>query len=569
MIGVRTKLFLISLPILVVSFAGAQLYLEREVSDALEDRTQRELLELTAAAARALEAAPPEDEAAARTALMRELSSAPGRSMLIVGGESDPGWGAVSVRESKDTPEVAIALQTGAGSVRRREANSSTDTLYVARSWRVGGGAVGVVRMGQTMFDVDLALHRIRMRMLLALLGALALCAGMISIAGQQLSRTILSVLASTRGAARLGPDHASAPANLHDLARVLQDTFAELARERDRLGAVLEGMSDAVLALDREGRVVLCNEAALRMLRLSEPPLGRTLLECVRQPALHELFVKTQAGQSGDAGVEIVLGDTTRVLTRAARLKPSEGGVVLVLRDVTELRRLESVRRDFVANVSHELRTPVSTILASSETLLSGALQEPDDAVRFVTALHRNAERLSRIITDLLDLSRIEAGEFALNPKPARVRVSAERALEVVSARAASKELRIALDIPLEAQAIADDKALEQVFINLLDNAVKYTPAGGRVRVGLTVREAKVRIEVADDGPGIPSRLRARVFERFYRVDPGRSRDLGGTGLGLSIVKHLVEAMGGSVGVDESEWKGALFWVELRAAET
>jgi two-component system phosphate regulon sensor histidine kinase PhoR len=241
-----------------------------------------------------------------------------------------------------------------------------------------------------------------------------------------------------------------------------------------------------------------------------------------------------------------------------------------LVLHDVTEMRRLEAVRRDFVANVSHELRTPVSVIRANAETLLDGALEDEKRARTFLDALVRNADRLSRILADLLDLSRLEAGRYALDLEPIALSPAVEKVVELVETRAKEKSIAVAIDVAPELAAHADARAFEQVLLNLIDNAVKYTPASGHILVSARRVEELIRVEVTDDGPGIEPRHRARLFERFYRVDPGRSRDVGGTGLGLAIVKHLVESMGGRVGMEPAAGAphGSTFWVTLAARE-
>ncbi len=321
-------------------------------------------------------------------------------------------------------------------------------------------------------------------------------------------------------------------------------------------------------MALDKQGRVTLSNLAALRMLGWKQTPTGATLLESIRQPALHDLAMQVSAGESVREEVEVELRDGNRLLARAARLSSEEGGAVLVMRDVTSLRRLENTRRDFVANVSHELRTPVSTIRATAETLLGGALDDKEHATKFLQALLRNAERLSRIISDLLDLSRIEAEEYRIELQGVNVRNAVQRVSEVVESIAKDKGIAVVNSVPPDLRVMADEKAIEHVLLNLLDNAVKYTPSAGHVSVRASSVLGKTRIEVIDDGPGIEPKYRARVFERFYRLDPGRSRDLGGTGLGLSIVRNLMTRMGGKVGVEGAEPRGSLFWLELPSAE-
>jgi two-component system phosphate regulon sensor histidine kinase PhoR len=242
-------------------------------------------------------------------------------------------------------------------------------------------------------------------------------------------------------------------------------------------------------------------------------------------------------------------------------------GEVLLLLRDTTEERRSAATKRDFVANASHELRTPVAAIHGAAETLLLGALADPKAAREFVEMIARQADRLARLTRDLLDLSRIESGQWTMQLGPIDVEEALRAAAELVAPAARDKGIELERATGDGLSVLADPRALEQVLVNLLDNAVKYTPAGGRVRLLAERADGLVTVSVADTGPGIDRQHQARLFERFYRADAGRSRDRGGTGIGLAIVKHLVQAQGGEVGVDSGP-RGSRFWVRLRAAQ-
>jgi two-component system, OmpR family, phosphate regulon sensor histidine kinase PhoR len=327
------------------------------------------------------------------------------------------------------------------------------------------------------------------------------------------------------------------------------------------------------LLALDPGDRVTHVNQAAIDLLSLSEPPIGQLLVELVRAPALGELMERVHGHSAAVVESELSLPHSRQVLARAASIK-STGGTILVMLDISEMRRLEKVRRDFVANVSHELRTPVSVIQANAETLLDGALSHPTRGPEFLNAILRNAQRLSRLVSDLLDLSRIESGHFNLEIQPTAVSAAVQRAMESIRGLAQRKRLTVEANISSDLAVLADSTAFDQVLTNLIVNAVKYTPEDGHVEIRAG-REAEVQeegppvihIEVCDDGAGIEPRHRLRIFERFYRVDPGRSREMGGTGLGLSIVKHLVGAMHGEVGVTDNPSGGSVFRVTLPAA--
>ena len=332
----------------------------------------------------------------------------------------------------------------------------------------------------------------------------------------------------------------------------------AALARERMLLAAVADGLTQGVIAVDGEHKIELLNDAARKMLGVTSSPLGEPLIDFVRVPELFDLL-----DGDGDATAEVQLPNTPRALIRTAR-KWGGDGRVLLLEDVTAMRRLETVRRDFVANVSHELRTPVAVIRANAETLMAGAKDDPAIAGKLVDGLHRNAERLARILADLLDLSRLDAGQYRLELGCVPVAPIIEQALSAVELPAAQRKVTVTVTIPDALAVRADPKALDHILVNLLDNGVKYGRPEGNVWIEAQPAGTDVRIEVRDDGPGIADKHRGRVFERFYRADPSRSREAGGTGLGLSIVKHLVESMGGDVGVEPNTPQGSIFWLRL-----
>ncbi len=341
-------------------------------------------------------------------------------------------------------------------------------------------------------------------------------------------------------------------------LAEDADRSHTALARERVLLSSVAEGLTQGVIAVDHDHRIELLNDAARQMLGVTSTPVGEPLIEFVRVPAVFELVDGNEA-----ATVEVQLPNGRKTLIRVANRWGGEGRVLL-LEDVTAMRRLENVRRDFVANVSHELRTPVAVIRANAETLRAGASADPVMAPKLIDGLHRNAERLARILADLLDLSRLDAGQYRLERTNVPLRALTEQSLTAVEPQAKAREITIHVEVPDGVSVKADPKALDQIFVNLIDNAVKYTRANGNVWIQAKPEDGHVRIEVRDDGPGIADKHRERVFERFYRADPSRSREAGGTGLGLSIVKHLAESMGGAVGVEPNAPAGSIFWLRL-----
>lgn len=580
-LGVRGKIFLISVAGIALALVVGGGWLERDLRRDLEEHIQVRLQHTVSGSRVSIERVPQDAAVAETESLAQQLGRAfEARITFITAGgqvigDSEVGRDDVDrMSNHAQRPEVVSALSSGSGVARRRSATLGAEMLYLAAPYG-GHPPRGVVRAALSLKQVDGAVHKLRMRLLTTAAIALVF-AGFMSWLAAQWVRSMLGDLLSVARDMASGSSRRRAPASssaefdglagsLNRMAGALEETVADLARERDKSRAVLESMADAVLALDAAEVITVCNEAAVKMLALPSRPVGMSLLEAARLPALHEVFEHVR--MSGSKPVELTLRGTTRVLVRAETLREPEGGVVMVLRDVTELRRLESIRRDFVANVSHELRTPVSTIQSSAEALLAGAMHDKDHGDRFLRAVLRNAERLGRIISDLLDLSRIEAGELSFDMQPISIRAAAQRAREALDEKARTRSVSVEVDVDASQVAFADDSALEHVLVNLIDNAVKYTPEHGHVAVRAVPREDGIRVEVADDGPGVEPRFRERIFERFYRVDPGRSRELGGTGLGLSIVKHLVEAMGGSVGVEGGPQGGSTFWFVLRAA--
>ena len=360
----------------------------------------------------------------------------------------------------------------------------------------------------------------------------------------------------------------------LDQLAIGLSDAMTQLRSERDLLGGILDAMEEGVLVLDADERIVRVNPALRAMLLLGRDAVGHTLIEVVRNSELKELV---DQARTGAASREIeISGIKPRVLLARAGLLPTEdsratSSMLVVCRDVTAVRRLETMRRDFVANVSHELRTPVTAVRSAAETLQGGASEMPPESLhRFVDIIARNAERLQGLIEDLLDLSRIESKEFRLSREPVVLRPFLGHTLSLFRDCAEKRGIRLRLEVAENTPPVyADRKALEQVVSNLTDNAVKYCP-NCAITLGAHDEKGGVAITVKDGGPGIEEKHLPRIFERFYRVDAGRSREVGGTGLGLSIVKHLVDAMEGEVKVESVVGRGTMFSVWLpRAVES
>ena len=361
-----------------------------------------------------------------------------------------------------------------------------------------------------------------------------------------------------------------------NEIAPRLERRIAELESDRRLLRAMLGNMAEGVAAVDARRRLLFANAAAARMLGIGLGSVGRLFVELIRSPQVQEAIEATLSGK-GPGRVEVSVPDPegrllSQPLVLAIHGTPLPGtppvGAVFVFHDVTETRRLERIRQDFVANASHELKTPVASIKAYAETLLDGALEDPRVNRRFLQSIDEQADRLDRLVLDMLSLARIESMQGTFEHVATPLAPIVRRCVDAQRERAATKDLDYRVEIAPEAEhfvVLADDEALRQIADNLVDNAIKYTPEGGRVAVILSADpENWARLEVADSGIGIPREDLHRVFERFYRVDKARSREVGGTGLGLSIVKHLAQTLNGQVSVESRVGVGSTFTVRL-----
>ncbi|MGF1469414.1 MAG: ATP-binding protein [Sandaracinaceae bacterium] len=358
--------------------------------------------------------------------------------------------------------------------------------------------------------------------------------------------------------------------AAIDQMADQLVERFEAARREEARLRTILDAMIEAVLVTDAWGRIVLTNAALDEI--AGRHVLDHTAVEAIRSAELHDAVRKGLGGETSEVAFDITTDAGRRTfwaqVTPLPRTGHDHGGVVAVLHDVTELKRADAIRRDFVANASHELRTPLTAIVGFSETLLDGALEDERMGRRFVANIADNAVRLKRLVDDLLELSRAESPEAGYELGPVDVSQAALNVLRGLERRAAEKQQELRLDAEEPIFAYADPQALDQVLLNLVDNAIKYTPEHGQIAVRVREIGRKTLIEVIDDGPGIPRAQQDRIFERFYRVDRGRARRDGGTGLGLSIVRHLVGRLGGEITVDSRVGRGTTFRVRLSRAD-
>jgi two-component system phosphate regulon sensor histidine kinase PhoR len=417
--------------------------------------------------------------------------------------------------------------------------------------------------------------------LLLALVALLAMLVALVGLraraAAIQVARMLLN-LETGRPVRRLQGIY---PGQAGRLVAVFNEVGPELQARHERLEAdrhlleiVLEGMTEGVLAVDGRRRLLFANRAAIELFGIVEGSTGRLLAEAIRSPELQravEATLETEEPQEEEFHIagSAAPGERRmgRILSVRGRRLAGSAGAVLVLHDVTELRRLERMRQDFVANASHELKTPLAAIQALTETLIDGAIEDAAVNRDFLRRIEEQTHRLNELVLDMLRLARLDSGQETFRHGPLAVAPMLRACYDNHQGRALARGLRLTLHagkVDESVQVRADAEAVRQILDNLLDNAIKYTPEGGRISLNARATADRVVIEVADTGIGIPRAELPRIFERFYRVDKGRGRSMGGTGLGLSIVWHLVQALGGRISVESRVNAGSLFRVDL-----
>ena len=473
-------------------------------------------------------------------------------------------------------PEVRRALEHGEGREVRFSDSVNRDLLYLAKRLETPDGS-RVLRMALPLRQVEGAATVIRMRLWGVLLVVLAVAMAGALWLSRGLSRRVESLTQFARRVA--DGDFSPVPAEhrgdeiseltraMNQTAARLKETIASLGAEKEQSATILRSMVEGVAAVSPEERILFMNDAFCRELGVdAATSAGRAMVEAVRQPDLIELVRKAQAAKQ-QSSTEMTLASAASPRTFSVTAAPvsAAGGVavVLVLHDITELRRLERIRRDFVANVSHEFKTPLTAIQGFAETLLGGALDDSANNRRFVEIIREHSVRLARLTEDLLTLSRIEAGKLELSFQAVTVADLVEQCAETTGLKASQKNIAFTMEIRENLPAVRGDvQRLGEVLQNLLDNAVQYTNSGGKVTLAVDVAPGakELAIAVRDTGIGIPRHELERIFERFYRVDAARSREAGGTGLGLSIARHLAEAHGGRLEVQSEAGKGSTF---------
>ncbi|MBI2179339.1 MAG: PAS-domain containing protein [Deltaproteobacteria bacterium] len=584
------KFFLSHLAIVIPLAVGFYFYTGNLLKDFHVASLDRVMDQKSRVLARVL---PWSDEPGSLDALCKTLSQELGvritviaRDGRVIGDSDEP---AVQLENHGTRPEVAAALSHGTGSAVRYSTTVKHDLLY--RAYRqTQGDAQRVVRVAVSLSEIQNVTRSFGRALLAGLLLALVLGSGVAYYFSRRLSARVNRLVEFSRAVAqgdfsrrsfvpRGGDELDLLEQHLQEMSAKIRDNIQELVSEKEKVDSILRCMIEGLVVIDARGRLLLMNDQARKMFQVAadRDVTNATLAEISRHPELHRVVSELARADLSAAhySEEIALSEGRWFRVNGAPLQDGRGhllGFLLVFNDITELKRLETVRSDFVANVSHELRTPLTAIQGYVETLLRTPPADPKEAASFLEIIERHAERLGRLTGDLLTLSDLESGRSAIVHQPVEVKNLIQRVLEVFMDGAAKKQVALTdfVEPDLPPLSGATDR-LQQLLINLVDNAIKYTPPGGEVQVsGRLLKddgEPRIELAVSDTGLGIPEKDIPRLTERFYRVDKTRSRDLGGTGLGLAIVKHIVQAHGGELKIESVVQKGTTVRITLPAA--
>ncbi|MFH1190070.1 MAG: ATP-binding protein [Candidatus Omnitrophota bacterium] len=492
----------------------------------------------------------------------------------VIGDSEVSGDGLRKLENHITRPEIQDAVQKGLGQSKRFSVSIRKEMLYMAVP--LGKDKLlGIFRLAIPLSDIGIIESKmfkaISATIILAILATL-IASFFVSI---MISRPLYEMSAIAK---RLSDGDFSRKAIVHsndeagDLAKAMNYMADEISAkvkgissEKAKLEAILSSMFEGIMLTNDKGEILLMNPSVRKLFLIDSPPEGRRPLEVIRNNAIQDIVdrVLREKRELITQEVGVSIPEEKKIMINGVPIiKDGElEGAVLVFHDITELKRLEDIRKDFVANVSHELRTPISSIKGYAETLLDGKVDNEATVKEFLNIIHQDSDRLANLIDDLLDLSKIESGKMKMELEPLDILPIVKRCVNILEKPAKDKSLAVILDIPADLpKVLGDHERLSQVFMNLLDNAIKYTPGGGSITVRAVHAGEADRIDISDTGIGIAEKDLPRIFERFYRVDKARSRELGGTGLGLSIVKHIVQAHAGQVWVRSTPDEGSTF---------
>ncbi len=578
--SVFRKLLLGAALLIAVALAGADLLLTRSVADRERNLTGQQMAQELRILSPELSAHPPADLQAwangIDSALQERVTIIDRNGVVLADSRHD----AASMENHRERPEVRAAFAGKPGENIRRSATLDVDFYYSAVPVESPAGGRIVLRLATPLTQVAAAIAAVRMAILKASGVAAVIALLLAYLIARSFSRRIRRierysgelVAANYSGTLAVESDDelGSVARSLRVMAEHFRSLLDRLGQESARREAILTCMVEGVVSVDSHQRITFYNGAFARALHLdARASDGAPLTQVARDPALREILSKVIATREPARGrLSLIEADGRVFDIQAAPLQGPDGpGAVATLYDVTELERLERVRRDFVINISHELRTPLAAILGYIETLRDGALEDPENSRKFLEIIASHANRLGNLAFDLLTLSEIETERPSPSPERLSAASLAQSALEMVKAQAARLGVRAYLEAADEVYVAGQKGRFERALANLLQNGINYNRPGGEVRVAVHRVDGTARITVADTGIGIASKDLPRIFERFYRVDKARSRETGGTGLGLAIVKHTVERAGGSVSVASQLGKGSVFTITLPAA--
>lgn len=537
------------------------------------ERTEQELKEIAAVIRSTLKGTAPDktvDEAvkALGVKINTRITVVDREGRVIADSREDPR----KMDNHRTRTEIAQAFEGRTGVYLRTSDTLGQDMLYVGVPVYEGAEVRQVIRVSKFLKDIKLVSGRLNRKIALtsAIVLAIALVAAFlfartISRPVGELTDAIRRVAGHDFGARVLlkgGDELKQVADSFNAMTDEMQGLFGELTRQKEELNGIITSLQEGLLVLDRDERVVMVNKS---LERIAGRPVetGKFYWEEIREPGINDLIKKVR-DERKNLSREITVNEMV-FLCSASFLK-TDGGIVVVFHDISEIKRLEKIKSDFVLNVSHELRTPLTSIKGYADTIDEGSLSEENR--HYLTIIRRNTERLINIVGDLLTLSKLEEREFALSLEPVALPFLIERVLKLFEDQARSKGFSLKMEAPEDLPPVLGDPfKLEQVFINLLDNAMKYTDAGG-IAITVALSGDEVIAKVSDTGTGIPQEHIPRIFERFYVVDKSRSKKMGGTGLGLSIVKHIVLLHNGTVRVESAAGKGSAFIVSLPAVK-
>lgn len=507
-------------------------------------------------------------------AFCRRLNEKTGARITVIDTEGrvlgDSDADALRMENHADRPEIQQALVSPAGSAVRFSKTLKYDLLYVARKIGDAGEHSGFIRIAVPLSEINEAINSLRLKINLSVV-IVFLLFGFILIWQTERIRKFVIQISDHVGSLTHGlfgkklyienaGEFTELARNLNDMASELEDSMRTIDEEKRRLNVILKSIPDALLLIDIHGTIKLSNNAAAELFAPHKLD-GRPFIDIVRSPRFLSLFDTVKKSlKEGAAEIVLDVPEEKNFFVRVSPLFYHEGelaGVVAIFHDMTQMKKLEQMRKDFVANVSHEIKTPVTAIQGFAETLLDGALYDSENAEKFLSTIKSHSMRLNRLVDDLLTISRIELGVIAIHKTDVHVLDIIDNVVNIELVRAAEKNLTIKKKIVAGELIVRSDRdRVEQMLLNLLDNAVKFTEKG-EIEIGAMPEDGRNCLFVRDTGPGVPEKYIPRLGERFFRVDPSRSRELGGTGLGLAIVKHIVKAHGWEMKIESKEGRG------------